>query len=85
MACYGCGDPFTKDHRKVCKATDHTSTYCNKKSNFDKGCWAKQKSGNKTERAPDRYPDTGRKEINRVLNNSNNEFKRCQIDARIIR
>ena len=34
LSCYGRGDPFSKEHRKVCKAKDHTCTYCNKKGHF---------------------------------------------------
>ena len=71
MACYGYGEPFNKDHRKVCKAKDNTCTYCNKKTHFDECCWAKQKAGNKMKKAPDKYPEKSRKQINRILNNSN--------------
>ena len=38
LSCYGCGDPFSREHGKVCKAKEHTCTYCNKKGHFESSC-----------------------------------------------
>ena len=47
LTCYGCGDPCNKDHRKVCRAKEHTCTHCDKKGHLENCCWAKQKAGYK--------------------------------------
>ena len=64
LACYGCGDPFSKEHPKTCKEKEHTCAYCNKKCHFESLCWVKQRAGYKTKK-----PQT--KEVKRIVCCSN--------------
>ena len=61
LSCYGCGDPFNKEHREVCKAANHTCSFCNKKGHLEACCWSKQKSGDRPYKPKDKM-------VNAVVN-----------------